>query len=185
MVCIVDCGSEYIGKLTELVCGFGYTCTTIPDTDIANADMSGFSHVIISGAPTMLTEMDTKEYVSRFSFIKTAHIPILGICNGHQVMGLLFGATISRGDMIHRMEPISIIQNDLLFAGISDRTAFQEEHREFITLPEGFTLLASSPSCSNEAMRHTSKPLYGVQFHPEASGQPGNTVIRNFLTTTE
>jgi GMP synthase (glutamine-hydrolysing) len=55
---------------------------------------------------------------------------------------------------------------------------------EVKNLPDGFRLTASNESCPIQAMEHTSRPLYGVQFHPELfdSDHPdGRSVIENFL----
>ena len=109
------------------------------------------------------------------------HIPILGICLGHQIIGLLHGAEIFREKYIEKMEEIKVIEKNILFAGIAQSTYFQEAHSEYITLPEGFVHLARSASCENEAMKHPSKNIFGTQFHPEISGENGAMIFRNFL----
>ena len=54
-----------------------------------------------------------------------------------------------------------------------------------ITLPEKFDLLAIFDSCNNESMKHKDKNMYGVQFHPEVSGEAGEIVFDNFLKITK
>jgi len=58
---------------------------------------------------------------------------------------------------------------------------FYENHREGISLPEGFLLLGSSLNYPVEIMASASKPLLGVQFHPEVSGMPGRILFGNFM----
>ncbi len=51
-------------------------------------------------------------------------------------------------------------------------------------LPPEFVLLASNENCRIQAMRHASRPLYGVQFHPESYVETyphGRTILRNFF----
>jgi GMP synthase (glutamine-hydrolysing) len=67
-----------------------------------------------------------------------------------------------------------------VFKDIRSGTRFHESHEEFVGVPGSFEPLARSGSCENEAMKHIAKPLYGVQFHPEVSGEAGERLIRNF-----
>lgn len=181
MLCIIDCGSSYISNLMQITQELGDSAKTIPLGDISHTNMSEFSHIIISGSPALITKIDTQAYIDQFAFIKDSNIPILGICNGHQVIGLLYGAQISMGPKVNKIENISILKEGDLFRGVENNSLFQEEHCEYITLPKDFTLLATSASGENEAMQHTYKAIFGVQFHPEASGEPGKQVIKNFL----
>jgi GMP synthase (glutamine-hydrolysing) len=57
----------------------------------------------------------------------------------------------------------------------------QEDHCESISIPEEFELVANSDECINEVMQHEKKSLYGVQFHPEVSGNHGAIIFENFI----
>jgi GMP synthase (glutamine-hydrolysing) len=113
--------------------------------------------------------------------VKKVKVPILGICLGHQIIGLLYGSKIKRDKLIKKKEKIEIISKNKLFANVKDHPLFREEHSEYITLPKGFHLLAKSSSCNNETMKHKKKNIYGVQFHPEYSGTNGRKLLSNFL----
>jgi GMP synthase (glutamine-hydrolysing) len=62
---------------------------------------------------------------------------------------------------------------------------FMEDHCECISIPKDFLLVGVSDSCINEAMMHESKPLFGVQFHPEVSGNMGAILFQNFVQLCE
>ncbi|MEK7217903.1 MAG: gamma-glutamyl-gamma-aminobutyrate hydrolase family protein, partial [Patescibacteria group bacterium] len=148
---------------------------------LQDSSLASYDGVIISGAPIILGEVSQREYLEPFQRMKEMTQPILGICLGHQILGLLFGSQIHRGSAINREEDISIVKPDELFSGLENPVSFREDHSEYVTVPEGFTLLAKSGSCENEAMKHQEKRMYGVQFHPEVSGSNGDILLGNFM----
>ena len=95
-------------------------------------------------------------------------------------MGLNYGASISIGKEISGMQTIDLLKQDHLFTNLNTREKFYESHKEAISLPTGFQHLASSETCDNEAMKHKDRPLYGIQFHPEISGDAGKVLLKNF-----
>jgi GMP synthase-like glutamine amidotransferase len=80
--------------------------------------------------------------------------------------------------------PIRQVAKDPLFQGLPARMMMRCNHYcEVKRLPPNFKLLATSGHCRIEAMRHRERPLYGVQFHPEAFDAPffhGRQLLRNF-----
>ena len=181
MICIIDCGTEWLQEIKDKISDLGHKSKVIKLDEIENSDFESFSGIVISGAPTLLTQVNQNEYLNKFNFLKSIQIPVLGICLGHQIMGLLHGSQIQAENMIDKMEPIEIIQENDLFKGIQNLSEFREEHSEFISLPEQFIHLAKSESCDNESMKHKEKNLFGVQFHPEVSGNNGKQLFDNFL----
>ncbi len=181
MICIVDCGTSFLKDIESGVAAAGHGRTVVPMDKIADRNLARYSGIIISGAPILLTEADQDAFIARFGFVADADVPILGICFGHQVIGLVYGAAVSRGEKIQKEEAIRMLCRDPLFAGIEDGV-FHEEHSESIILPEGFVSLADSATCRNEAMKHRERTLYGTQFHPERSGESGRRLLANFLS---
>ena len=181
MICIIDCGTEWLQEIKDNLTNLDHKFNVVKLDEIENSDFESFSGIVISGAPTLLTQVNQKEYLDRFSFLKSIKIPVLGICLGHQIMGLLHGSNIQAEKMIDKMEQIEILKENDLFNGIQNLAEFREEHSEFISLPNNFILLAKSESCDNESMKHKDKNLFGVQFHPEVSGDNGKQLFNNFL----
>lgn len=114
-------------------------------------------------------------------------IPLLGVCLGHQAIGYAFGGKIIRaGKLMHGKT--SRIRHDGkdLFKGLSnpfDATRYHSLVIEESTIPSCLEITARSED-DNEIMgvRHTSLPVWGVQFHPESIlTKEGKKLLKNFL----
>jgi GMP synthase (glutamine-hydrolysing) len=184
MICIVNFGSSKTEKIGECLKTLGYSFLIIDWQEIEKVDWSKTTGIILSGAPVLLTETDSKVYIERFRFLKTSAIPVLGICFGHQLLGLLFGATIFKSDAVRSETEISVLLKSTLFVGLEGKVKMMEDHTEGISLPPSFVKFASSEKYRIEAMKHSSLNLFGVQFHPEVSGENGLRLLNNFCKLT-
>ncbi len=180
MILIIDCGSQktpFIEEAVDLQMDF----ETVGLWDVTKAQTEGKLGVIISGAPILITEIDYTKHLEQLAFLKELEIPVLGICFGHQVLGLLHGALPSRQKEDRDWQTIESLEEHALFDKLPTEFEMMEDHCESISVPKDFRLLAVSDACVNEAMCHTSKQLIGVQFHPEVSGNQGTLLIENFV----
>lgn len=181
MIGIIDCGTSSLKEITQNIEKLNYSFKIIKFDEIEDYDFKSFSGIIISGAPTLLTQVNLQEYMNLFKWIKSIDIPILGICFGHQIIGLLYNSEIHIGKRINKKQQIEIVNEDDLFINIDNNSLFREDHCEFITLPKEFVLLAKSHTGNNEAMKHKNKKIYGTQFHPEISSLNGKRILKNFI----
>ena len=120
-------------------------------------------------------------YIEHINWLKEYQNPILGICFGHQLIGLLYGSFGSRMKENRDWLEIEVFTESLLFDKLPTVFDVMEDHCESISIPAEFELLASSDECINEAMQHKDKMIYGLQFHPEVSGNFGRVIIENFV----
>ena len=180
MIYILDCGSSKTKFIHQMVDEY-MECKTIPFFDFKNINLTDAIGVIISGAPILITEEDMNPYLEASAWIKEVSVPLLGICFGHQLIGLHFGSLANKMKEDRGFQEIEVFEESLLFSRLPRIIEMQEDHCEFITVPQHFKLLASSDCSFNEAMEHKDKPIFGIQFHPEVSGNYGNILIENFL----
>ncbi len=125
-------------------------------------------------------------YLKVFECLKSIHMPILGICFGHQILALLDGAEIKLLEAQDtELRRINYSEKSTLFTGIPNGTKFQQNHSEYITLTNNFIKTSYSEVCPIEGIQHKSKPIFGVQFHPESSGKQGFKLINNFCKITD
>ncbi|SFT52837.1 GMP synthase (glutamine-hydrolysing) [Lishizhenia tianjinensis] len=180
MILIVNCGSNKVPYLEDIV-NDHMDFTTVSMYDVAKTDLSSYKGVIISGAPILISQVNPDPYLEAFSFIKEIEIPVLGICFGHQILGMVFDAFPALEKEDRDWQTISFYEDSPLLTSIPKEVLMMEDHTENISIPPGFMLLGGSDQCVNEAMQHRQRPLYGVQFHPEVSGNMGARLIENFV----
>lgn len=179
MIAVIDCGSSKTPQIAEQLEEY-IDVQVLGLMDFKTEILAQFDGVVLSGAPILLTDIDPTPYLQHLSWIKTYDKPLLGICFGHQIIGLLHGARVSKMREDRGFQEIELIKDDSLFERLPDVFEMQEDHCEHISVPHGFDLLACSDACINEAMKHKEKPMYGVQFHPEVSGNFGHVLLENF-----
>jgi anthranilate synthase component 2 len=116
-------------------------------------------------------------------------VPTLGVCLGHQAIGLVFGARITRAARpMHGKR--SVVRHDGagIYAGVSDPLVATRYHSLVIdpaTIPDCLEVTARSDDGAVMGVRHREFPIEGVQFHPESILTPdGNRLIANFLSGT-
>lgn len=157
----------------------------------------GPSHIILSGQSHPWTLYPGESLAGVFEVIREAEQPVLGVCGGHQQIALCYGAAVGlmkrvtpgegyEGALRERGFREVEADGDPLFGGLPPRvTVWQSHCDEVKELPRGFELTASNETCRIQAMRHTSRPLFGVQFHPElfdTEHPHGARVLENFLS---
>lgn len=113
-------------------------------------------------------------------------IPILGICYGMQVTCRALGCEVKPGksrEFGHT--EIHAETDNPLFKGLPKSFAVWMSHGDRVeNLDQEFVVLAETDECPNAAIRHRSKPIYGLQFHPEVTHtQHGEHLLGNFIRT--
>ena len=183
-IVIVDCGSSKVPIIGAMLEDLGTVPQVISPFQLVAIVSNPPAAIILSGNPALIRDTGT-EFLADFEVLRTLSLPILGICFGHQVLGMLYGAEVTIGKEDRDLRRMEILQTDPLFTGLSNDDEFQEDHTEEIALPGDFIHVATSSHCCNESMMHRERPIYGVQFHPESSGSAGKALIANFLSLTE
>lgn len=114
------------------------------------------------------------------------NIPILGICLGHQAIGMNFGGEIKRlENPLHgKTSEIAVLSdNSVLFKNLPKKFKVMRYHSLYVDdIPENLEVTAKSEDGVAMAVEHKSKNIFGIQFHPESIfTEYGKNMIRNFL----
>ena len=154
------------------------------------------SHIILSGQSHPWTLYTPESLAGVFEVIREAEQPIFGICGGHQQIALAYGSTVG---LMKRIAPGKGYEGALrergffdvetdgegIFARLPRKLSVWHSHCDEVKeLPENFNLTASNSTCRIQAMQHTSRPLFSVQFHPELFDEEhpqGSRIVENFL----
>jgi anthranilate synthase component II len=113
-------------------------------------------------------------------------IPLLGVCLGHQAIAAFHGGCVERAPAPRHGKTSPVVHDGSpLFAGMANPFEAGRYHslvvRE-VGLPEDLAVTARTPDGIVMALAHRSKPVFGVQFHPESVLTPeGETLLANFV----
>ena len=116
-------------------------------------------------------------------------VPLLGVCLGHQAIGLAYGGDVVRAEALMHGKTSEIHHGSQgVFAGLDDPFTATRYHSLVIrpeTLPECLEVTANTADGVIMGVRHRQVPIEGVQFHPESIMTPaGMTLLGNFLESS-
>jgi anthranilate synthase/aminodeoxychorismate synthase-like glutamine amidotransferase len=113
-------------------------------------------------------------------------VPLLGVCLGHQCLGHVFGARVGRAPRVmHGKTSVISHDGEGVFAGLPNPLQATRYHSLVVergSIPADLVVSAESEDGLVMGLRHRSRPLEGVQFHPESIlTESGHALLRNFL----
>ncbi|KAK6905387.1 GMP synthase [glutamine-hydrolyzing] [Kwoniella sp. B9012] len=189
-ILILDFGSQYSHLITRRCRELNVYCEMLPCTQKINELSWKPAGVILSGSPYSVYAPDAP-HVDPAVF--ELGVPILGICYGLQEIARTHGGNVDAhthreyGYAKIKVEKTGNKQQDALFEGIEMEEdgglqVWMSHGDQLTSLPPDFSVVASTPTSPWTAIAHNSKPVYGVQFHPEVSHSPkGKEVIGAFV----
>ncbi|MEZ8132368.1 MAG: glutamine-hydrolyzing GMP synthase, partial [Porticoccaceae bacterium] len=189
-ILILDFGSQYTQLIARRVREIG-VFSEIRAWDITEQEIREFNPqgIILSGGPESVTDGATAPCAPDCVF--TMGLPILGICYGMQTMASQMGGKVGTSDIREfgyaqvKVEEQSTLLGDLKdhlgSAGESLLDVWMSHGDKVVAMPEGFTLMASTPSCPIAGMANEEKQFYGIQFHPEVTHTlQGEKIFQHF-----
>lgn len=181
-IVVIDCSSSKVPDIVKLCNKLGCSTQSIKLENANQQSFDRYDAMIISGGPRLFTDSNQAGDLHQwFGFLTSVSIPIFGICLGHQALGLAAGATVYRDSERRKTELISITASHSLLNKFESSFEMSTDHCEGITLPKGYQLLGNSSCYKVEVMANDKLKRYGVQFHPEVSGNAGEQLLSNFL----
>lgn len=117
-----------------------------------------------------------------------ANLPLLGVCLGHQAIGEAFGGKVVRhSEIIHGKMGTMNHANKSVFKGLPQGFQATRYHSLVVdraSLPDELEITAELDDGTIMGLQHRTKPIHGVQFHPESiASEHGHQLLQNFLDT--
>lgn len=182
VIVILDFGSQYTQIIARRIRECHVHSKVLPyNTSFEDLKKENLKGIIFSGGPSsVLTEGSPRPVQDLFDL----GVPILGICYGLQVMGLMLGGLVEKST--HREYghgTLTFENNNTLFKGLKSPLRVWNSHGDRLAnIPEGFQAIASTENSNCAAIEDVKRHFYALQFHPEVvHSEGGLAILRNFL----
>jgi len=184
-ILVIDNYDSFVYNLVHYLAQLGAEPTVRRNDEMAPTDLDGFDGVLTSPGPS--TPESAGVSVPVVAECARRRLPLFGVCLGHQAIAVAFGATVTRaGELLHGKTSEVHHKGEGALAGLPDPFTATRYHSLAVveqTLPAELELTAWTASGVVMAMRHTSLPIEGVQFHPESVlTESGHVMLANWLT---
>ena len=155
-------------------------CDITPEEILRLNERLNVRGLILSGGPLSVYKGDAPKLNS----ILDMGLPVLGICYGHQLLAYIAGGVVKPADRGEYGVTYAVIAKPVgILEGLGLREKVWMNHSDAVySLPEEYEILAYTENCPIAAFKHKSKPIFGVQWHPEVTHtEKGMLVLRNFI----
>jgi GMP synthase (glutamine-hydrolysing) len=185
-ILVLDFGGQYChligrrvrenGVYSEIV-----ACDISPEEVKALNEKFNVKGLILSGGPSSVYEPNAPKMDPR---ILELNLPILGLCYGHQLLAQLsHGKVEPAACKEYGTAQVAIDKPVGVLEGLGEKEKVWMSHGDTVySLPAEFEQLAHTESCPVAAFRHKTKPIYGLQWHPEVIHTAnGARMLHNFI----
>jgi anthranilate synthase component II len=185
MILVVDHYDSFTYNLVQLIESLGH------DTQVVKSDAESAAALAVRAPDAVILSPGPGRPEAAGCFtelldVLDPRIPVLGVCLGHQAIGVEYGGTVDRTAPVHGKASMVFHEGRGIFEGVHDPFEAGRYHSLVVQrddLPAELQLTAWTDDGLVMATQHRELPRYGVQFHPESILTPeGPKLVRNFLS---
>ena len=184
MLLLIDNYDSFTWNLAQYLGELGAPPLVRRNDEISLEDVAGLrpERIVISPGPGRPEDAGISvEVIRRFG----AHTPVLGVCLGHQGIGVAFGGSVVRAPHLMHGKTSAVSHDGRgVFRGVSQPFVAGRYHSLVVAdpLPEPLEAAARTEDGTIMGVRHRELPIHGVQFHPESVlTAAGRQLLQNFL----
>jgi para-aminobenzoate synthetase component 2 len=182
-ILVVDNYDSFVFNLVQYLAQLGAVTEVRRNDAVEPAEADGFDGVLLSPGPGVPEEAGVCVDLVRHA---AGRVPVLGVCLGHQAIGVAYGATVDRApELLHGKTSQVHHHGDGVLAGLPDPFTATRYHSLAVvpsSVPAEIEVTGTTGSGVVMAMRHRELDLEGVQFHPESVlTQGGHRLLANWL----
>ena len=183
-VLVVDNYDSFVFTIVGYLEQIGAECEVVRNDAVSPADAADFDGVLVSPGPGTPEEAGVS--MAMIEACAERSQPMLGVCLGHQALGVVMGATVGRApELLHGKTSSVLHDGSGVLAGVPQPFTATRYHSLTIepsTLPDELVPNGRTQSGIVMAVRHATLPLHGVQFHPESVlTEGGHLMLANWL----
>lgn len=183
-ILVIDNYDSFVFNLVQYLQQLGAECTVLRNDAVAVTQAAYYDGVLISPGPG--TPEKAGISVEMIRYCAEHAIPLLGVCLGHQAIGVAFGATVSRApELLHGKTSLVYHSEEGLLVDLPSPFTATRYHSlcvEKESVPDTLLVTSTTDSGLVMSMQHTTLPIQGVQFHPESVlTEHGHKMLANWL----
>lgn len=183
-ILVVDNYDSFVFTIVGYLQQLGAECEVVRNDAVRAEDGAGFDGVLVSPGPG--TPERAGVSMAMIEGCADRAQPMLGVCLGHQALGVVCGATVGRApELLHGKTSGVLHDGTGVLAGLPSPFTATRYHSLTIdppTLPEQLLANGHTRTGIVMAVRHATLPLHGVQFHPESVlTEGGHRLLANWL----
>ena len=183
-ILVIDNYDSFVYNLVQYLAQLGAQCVVRRNDAVEAGDVGSAAGVLVSPGPGTPERAGASMDIVRDCAEQGR--PVLGVCLGHQAIGVVWGATVARApELLHGKT--SVVHHDgvAVLAGLPQPFVATRYHSLTVlpeTIPEELEVIGRTESGIVMALRHRELPVYGVQFHPESVlTDSGHRLLANWL----
>jgi para-aminobenzoate synthetase component 2 len=183
-VLVIDNYDSFVYNLVQYLAQLGADCTVRRNDEVDLDELDTADGVLISPGPGTPERAGASVDVIRRSADRG--LPVLGVCLGHQAIGVAWGGIVERApELLHGKTSLVHHSGDPLFAGLPDPFVATRYHSLSIrpdSLPTALEVTGRTEGGVIMGVRHRELPVVGVQFHPESVlTEGGHRLLANWM----